>query len=296
TLEKAQKYLKETINYWNDLADNNITFDLKKWIYCHTADNSLDLYLGTKGYAMAKYHSDLTGKKADIPDQDRDFIDCLIRYGEGYIFHLFIGAYAKYIPFINKIAKDYVDNRDRYWNILYNAIRERKKVIENTPKDQLKNDMMNLFLTINTEQYISKKKDLSPKYQRSMSEKETMVNISEAIAGGTDSTAGIIAFTAYFLAKYPEVVTKIRAEVEAILGKDPRPIKLEDVDKFKYVEAVIKETARISSTTPLLDRFNDAPDEVAGYHWPANTHFIMNSWGTHNDKKYWDNPEKFDPD
>ena len=35
---------------------------------------------------------------------------------------------------------------------------------------------------------------------------------------------------------------------------------------------------------------------MAGYHWPANTHFIINSSGTQFDAKFWDKPENFDPE
>ena len=48
--------------------------------------------------------------------------------------------------------------------------------------------------------------------------------------------------------------------------------------------------------TPLLDRYNEEPDEVAGYNWPSDTHFVINSSATQSDTKFWDKPENFDPE
>ncbi|RIA85643.1 cytochrome P450, partial [Glomus cerebriforme] len=129
-----------------------------------------------------------------------------------------------------------------------------------------------------------------------MNDKELLLNLLEAIVGGVDSISSFFTSMSYYLVKNPDVITKIRAEVVNILGKDPRPINIEDLDKFKYIEAVIKEVARITSLTPLVDRYNEEPCEVAGYDWPANTHFIINSSGTHSDPKFWDKPEIFDPE
>jgi hypothetical protein len=38
---------------------------------------------------------------------------------------------------------------------------------------------------------------------------------------------------------------------------------------------VIKEVVRLASPTPLLNHYDEEPDEVVGYHWPANTHFVV---------------------
>jgi hypothetical protein len=53
----------------------------------------------------------------------------------------------------------------------------------------------------------------------------------------------IFTFAIYHLIKNPNVVDKIRAEIEEILGKEPRPMVVEDLDKFKYVD---KEAVRMA--------------------------------------------------
>jgi hypothetical protein len=59
---------------------------------------------------------------------------------------------------------------------------------------------------------------------------------------------------------------------------------------------VNKEVARIASLTPLHYCNDEKPDEVIGYHWPTNIHFVINSSETQSDAKSWDKPENFDPE
>ena len=78
---------------------------------------------------------------------------------------------------------------------------------------------------------------------------------------------------------------------------DPnKPITLKDLEKLKYVEAIIKETSRIRPTVTMVSRYTDRPDEIAGHKWPAKTLFIMYVRGINNNPLYWENPDKFIPE
>ena len=86
-------------------------------------------------------------------------------------------------------------------------------------------------------------------------------------------------------------------EIESVLGDDTsRPLTLEDLEKLKYCEAIIKETSRIRPTASMFGRRSSLPDEVAGYKWPADTQFQVYSRGINNNPLYWEEPDKFNPD
>src|SRR4051794_2585857 len=107
SLVQSQKFLQETINCWNDLSDNNIEFGLRKWMFSFMMDLSLDLFIGKRGYSMDNYYSELTGKKSkftDVSDKDKSYVDALLKYIDSFVFHLFFGSFAKYVPFLNGIA------------------------------------------------------------------------------------------------------------------------------------------------------------------------------------------------
>jgi cytochrome P450 len=304
SLSQSQNFINDLItNYWNNMSDNNIIFDLRKWMFCYLTDISLDLFVGKRCLAINDYYSELINDNNNNNNnkKDSEYVELLLKYVDGYLFHLFFGAYAKYIPIFKSLAKKHIINRDKYWNYIYNIIYDQKKIIENTPKDQLRHDIITLLLTANTDHDInisksSKVQDSNPNFQRPMNDKELLINLSEAIGAGVDSMASLFTFLIYDIIKNPEIITKIRDEVVSVLGNNLRKINLEDLEKFKYIEAVIKETVRINSLSPLLDRYNSVPEDVAGYIWPANTHFIINASGTQSDSKFWENPEIFDPE
>jgi len=174
---------------------------------------------------------------------------------------------------------------------MYGIINEQKKTINQTPEGHLRSNLINLLLTANTDHDInvSKKyriKDTYPKFQRPMNDKELVINLTEFLGGGIDPISSTFTIAMCHLIKNPKVLNKVRAEIEEILGKEPRPMVVEDLDKFKYVEAVIKEAVRMDTITPIIDRHNEVPDEVAGYYWPAKTHFVINASGTQTDSRY----------
>jgi len=101
----------------------------------------------------------------------------------------------------------------------------------------------------------------------------------------------------YYVSHNPNVKQKLIKEIDSIFKNDPtRPITLEDIDKLKYCEAIIKETLRIRPVVNMMARYSAESDQVAGYEWPAGTQFHMNFRAINNNKTYWDNPEVFDPE
>ena len=72
-------------------------------MFSFTTDLSLDLFIGRRGYAMDNYYSELTGKTSiftNVSDKDRAYVDSLLKYIEAYVFHLFLGSFAKYSMFL----------------------------------------------------------------------------------------------------------------------------------------------------------------------------------------------------
>ena len=79
---------------------------------------------------MDNYYSELTGKTSkftNVSDKDKAYVDSLLKYIEAYVFHLFLGSFAKYVPILSGIAKKHVENKLKYWNLIYSIIDEQKK-------------------------------------------------------------------------------------------------------------------------------------------------------------------------
>lgn len=61
---------------------------------------------------------------------------------------------------------------------------------------------------------------------------------------GHDTTTSTISFTLYNLAKYPEIQKKVYEEICEVLG-DKDSHTMQDLNKLRYLENVIKESLRL---------------------------------------------------
>lgn len=67
---------------------------------------------------------------------------------------------------------------------------------------------------------------------------------------GYETTAVALTQCIYFLCKHPEAQAKLLHEVDSVKGE----INYEDLDKFPYAAAVLKEALRLHGPAPLFSR------------------------------------------
>jgi cytochrome P450/NADPH-cytochrome P450 reductase len=65
---------------------------------------------------------------------------------------------------------------------------------------------------------------------------------------GHETTSGMLSFLFYWLLKTPRAYQAIRSEVDAVCGNEP--VKVEHLQKLKYIDASLKETLRLNPTAP----------------------------------------------
>jgi cytochrome P450 len=112
---------------------------------------------------------------------------------------------------------------------------------------------------------------------------------------GHDSTSAALAWTGYFIARYPGVQERLREEVEAALGG--RAATLEDLPRLTFAGTVVKESLRIYPPTPvLINRQAITEVEVGGYRLPRGGLVILSPYVTQRDPRWFPEPERFDPD
>jgi cytochrome P450 len=112
---------------------------------------------------------------------------------------------------------------------------------------------------------------------------------------GHDSTSAALAWTCYFVARYPGVQEQLREEVQAVLGG--RVAGLEDLPRLTFADRVVKESLRICPPTPaLINREAITEVEVGGYRLPRGSLTILSPYVTQRDPRWFPEPERFDPD
>lgn len=111
---------------------------------------------------------------------------------------------------------------------------------------------------------------------------------------GHETTATSLSWIHYLLDRHPDVRTKLRAEVRAVLGE--RAPTMADLDRLVYTEQVINEALRLYSPIHSLSRVALEDDTIGGYHIPAGATIYVSLYATHRLPSLWPDPDRFDPE
>ncbi|GJY84641.1 cytochrome P450 71A4-like protein [Tanacetum coccineum] len=120
--------------------------------------------------------------------------------------------------------------------------------------------------------------------------------IMDLFAAGTDTTSTAIEWAISELIRHPRVMKKLQQEVREI-SQDKPVITEDDLEKMKYLQAVLKETMRLHTPLPLLiSRESTQYVKLMGYDIAAGTQVIINAWAIGRDPSQWEEAETFRPE
>jgi cytochrome P450 len=130
---------------------------------------------------------------------------------------------------------------------------------------------------------------------RGMTDRQARDEAMTLFNAGHDTTAAALAWIWYAIAKYPQIQTRLAEESAAVLAD--RPATYSDVAQLAYTEMVIKETLRLYPPTwALIPRETVSEVEIGGYSVPKGAWVYAFPYVTHRDPRFFENPEKFDPE
>lgn len=114
------------------------------------------------------------------------------------------------------------------------------------------------------------------------------------LLAGHETTATSLAFALHLLARHPEQQARARAEAERVLaGRTPEAY---DLDALPYLTRVLKEAMRLYPAAPAIGRRAVEATEIGGFAIPAGADVVVAPWVTHRHPRYWEEPERFDPE
>uniref|UniRef100_A0A2N9IWA3 Cytochrome P450 n=1 Tax=Fagus sylvatica TaxID=28930 RepID=A0A2N9IWA3_FAGSY len=120
--------------------------------------------------------------------------------------------------------------------------------------------------------------------------------ILDAFAAGTDTTYTVLEWIMTELLRHPKTMKMVQNEVRGIIG-NRKDIIEDDLDKMRYLKAVIKETLHFHPPIPLLlPRKSIRDAKIQGYDIAAGTQVIINAWAIGRDPTSWDEPNEFQPE
>ncbi|KAF7985902.1 hypothetical protein HWV62_43798 [Athelia sp. TMB] len=107
-----------------------------------------------------------------------------------------------------------------------------------------------------------------------------------------------LTFSSFMLAmvKYPEVQAKAQRELDTILGPNNLPV-FADKEDLPYLSALVKECLRWEVLFPFsLPHLSTSDDVYNGYHIPAGTMVLPNTWAVLRDESVYPEAGNFNPD
>jgi cytochrome P450 len=128
-----------------------------------------------------------------------------------------------------------------------------------------------------------------------MSDAELRDELLTMLMAGHETTATSLSWAFSNILSRPEVESKLRAEVETARGKDGA-LDVAAVHKLEYLDAVIKESLRLTPIVPDVVRKLTRPMMVAGYELPAGVNLMPTIWLAHRRQESWSEPQKFLPE
>lgn len=115
---------------------------------------------------------------------------------------------------------------------------------------------------------------------------------------GHDTTTSCISFSAYHIARHPDVQQKLYDEMVQVIGQDFKNAELtySTLQELKYLEMTIKETLRIHPSVPIIGRKSAGDMKIDGQTIPAGVDIAVLIYAIHHNPEVFPEPDKFDPE
>jgi cytochrome P450 len=111
---------------------------------------------------------------------------------------------------------------------------------------------------------------------------------------GHETTAVALTWTWYLLSQNPEAEARLHAELDSVLGgRTPAP---DDFGRLPYTEAVFAESLRLFPPAWGIGRMALRHYEAGGYMVEPGDIVLVSPYVVHRDPRWWNDPERFDPD
>lgn len=164
-----------------------------------------------------------------------------------------------------------------YEALIYRTIDERRHAAEPG------NDLLGMFLGA---------KDAET--GASMSDRQLRDELFTILGAGQETTAVLLSWCWWLVARYPEVQARLRHEVETVL--DGRVPTASDVPTLRYTRMFLQEALRLYPPAWAIPRQAITADEIDGHPIRAGAVVSLSPYVTHRHPEYWHDPEVFDPE
>lgn len=120
------------------------------------------------------------------------------------------------------------------------------------------------------------------------------------VNAGSDTTAISLSSIMYYLLKYPDVLHKLRQEIDNFTSRGlcSDKVTFKESQQMPYFQAVVKEALRMHSATglPLWRVVPDGGAQINGHFFPSGTIVGINTWVAHYNELVFTGANEFRPE
>jgi cytochrome P450 len=126
-----------------------------------------------------------------------------------------------------------------------------------------------------------------------MRDEELLDEMFTLLMAGHETTATSLAWVLWHLLRHPAALAKLRDEIARVTGGE---VEAEHLPRLEYLDAVVKESMRLTPVTTMVVRRLHAPARIGGLDLPAGASVGANIYMAHRRAAAWPDPDRFDPD
>jgi cytochrome P450 len=114
------------------------------------------------------------------------------------------------------------------------------------------------------------------------------------LIAGHDTSTALLSWLFHVLGGHPKVMTRLRAEVEAVVGDQP-PTRA-NLSRLRYMDQVIKETLRLYPPIHAGNRLAGEDLQIQDCPIPQGSRILFSIYLTQRDENHWVDGQQFDPE
>ena len=126
------------------------------------------------------------------------------------------------------------------------------------------------------------RKESENKIQK-LTDEEIIGQTMVILAAGFQSTASTLAFTAYYLARHPQIQAKLRQEIVGATMSREKTSTYDFVNGLDYLDRVIAEVLRLTPIEFVTVRQCNESCDIEGVHFPSGVTVFIPTYAVHHD-------------
>ncbi|XP_063541307.1 cytochrome P450 4C1-like isoform X1 [Cydia strobilella] len=125
---------------------------------------------------------------------------------------------------------------------------------------------------------------------------ELLREIFTLFTSSQEATAKMASFLLLMMAYHPDHQEKVYAEIKSVFGDSDRDVTDDDIKQMSYLDMAFKEVLRLFPIGVMLQRIISDDIQISNATLPAGCSLVIPIFHMHRDKRYWTNPNCFDPE